>query len=108
MNKCYCYITCPVTPIEGCKSLNHCRATKNYEVCTCEGDELKCDFFPQVRERALEILRKESLDIELDTIIKELNGLNLHNIYSEELKRLKIVDKLNNIKLFINEKEGIL
>ena len=45
MNKCNCYIK----DIDG---LPHCHGTKEIEICQCGGDESKCDFYLEKREKA--------------------------------------------------------
>lgn len=31
-----------------------CWGTKEMDICSCDGDRTKCDFYPEVREKALE------------------------------------------------------
>lgn len=33
--------------------IKRCRGTKECDECLCEGDRTKCDFYPEVREKAL-------------------------------------------------------
>lgn len=32
---------------------NYCSGTKERETCSCGGNKIKCDFYPQVKEKAL-------------------------------------------------------
>lgn len=56
MNKCECY--CEQEKIDY-YSLNfdrrlvgHCNGTKERDECRCGGNPVKCDFYPEVREKA--------------------------------------------------------
>ena len=59
MNKCDCYFTEEKYKIYypfNCYHLvtvGRCNGTKERDVCSCKGDETKCDFYPKVREKAL-------------------------------------------------------
>ena len=68
MNKCRCYHTqnklrYTYNPITG-RTIPHdvevgvCWGTKETDECNCGGDEAKCDFYPNVREK----VKKENLD----------------------------------------------
>lgn len=35
------------------ETLGRCNGTKERDVCSCKGDRTKCDFYPEVREKAL-------------------------------------------------------
>lgn len=51
MNKCKSYeVTTENRGIIECR----CNGTKEREICTCGGDESKCDFYSEVREKATE------------------------------------------------------
>lgn len=62
MNKCDCYYAQkkirytydPVTgqPIKHNIDVGVCYGTKEREECDCGGDRTKCDFYPEVREKA--------------------------------------------------------
>ena len=62
MNKCHCYHTQKKTlytydqwsgrPIAHDIEVGICWGTKECDECSCEGDETKCDFYPEVREKA--------------------------------------------------------
>ena len=59
MKQCDCY--CKKTRILGWlgpdeflkKEIFVCMGTKEQDECTCGGDRTKCDFYPEVREKAL-------------------------------------------------------
>lgn len=62
MNKCDCYHTQtkrqytynPITgdPMGHDVDIGVCWGTKECEECSCGGDETKCDFYPEVRQKA--------------------------------------------------------
>ena len=41
------------TPYEAKVIYNYCSGTKEREECSCKGDKTKCDFYPEVRQKAL-------------------------------------------------------
>ena len=57
--------------------VGHCWGTKECEPCSCNGDELKCDFYDYVRERA----EKERLEYKIKEAIEllEKNGYRVEN-----------------------------
>lgn len=85
-NKCNCYHTQkekryvyhPITgePIGHDIEVDVCWGTKEIDKCTCGGDEMKCDFYPEVRERA-----KKNTSIE-DAIEHFKYGIS-HDIFKE-------------------------
>lgn len=46
------YKLCDCFHIEGGNPV--CRGTKEKDVCSCNGDRTKCDFYPDVKEKAVE------------------------------------------------------
>lgn len=62
MKKCKYYNTRPTieytynqltgSPVAHDVEVGVCNGTKNAERCKCEGNELKCDFYPDVRKQA--------------------------------------------------------
>ena len=54
-----------------------CWGTKECEPCSCNGDELKCDFYDYIRERA----EKERLEYKIKEAIEllEKNGYRVEN-----------------------------
>jgi hypothetical protein len=65
MNKCDCYheeyeVIGWLGPYEQVRKLRkRCNGTKERDECSCGGDRTKCDFYPEVREKA----KKESKKI---------------------------------------------
>ena len=59
MEKCYCYdeekrLACRTPMMEPIyKTVTRCNGTRERDECSCGGDETKCDFYPEVREKAL-------------------------------------------------------
>lgn len=106
MTKCPCFVDCKVLTPKNKNYDARCRATKGYEICKCNGDELKCDFYPQVRVRALELLRQDTFSLQIDDIIKQIQLLDLNGYQIEETKRDNIISKLHILKENL-EKENI-
>ena len=55
-----------------------CMGTKEVEPCKCKGNELNCDFYPEVREEG----RKETIEYKIEEAIKLLKD-NGYVIYKE-------------------------
>jgi hypothetical protein len=59
MKKCDCYYTEEKiigwhTPVDPKTTIVHkCNGTRERDECSCGGDRTKCDFYPEVREKAL-------------------------------------------------------
>lgn len=53
MGKCTCYNTIKkyYSPV-GWEDVGICNGTKERDECSCEGNMSKCDFYPEVREKA--------------------------------------------------------
>lgn len=64
MEKCDCYqesyeITGWLGPYEQIRKLRkRCNGTRERDECSCGGDRTKCDFYPEVREKAKKELEK--------------------------------------------------
>ena len=58
-----------------------CWGTKECEPCSCDGDELKCDFYDYIRERA----EKERLEYKIKEAI-ELLGKNGYKVENEKIR----------------------
>ena len=54
-NKCDCHHKKTYTRCDGLKDFirYECWGTKERDECSCGGDRIKCDFYPEVREKAL-------------------------------------------------------
>jgi hypothetical protein len=82
--RCYCtknkiiYTYHPVTgqPIAHNIDVGVCGGTKEMDECSCGGDVMKCDFYPEVRAKA-----KKNVSIE-DAINHFKYGIS-HDIFSE-------------------------
>ena len=85
-NKCHCYHTQKKTrytynqftgsPIPHDIEVGVYWGTKECDECDCDGDEIKCDFYPKVREKA-----KKAITIQ-DAINHFQYGIS-HDIFSE-------------------------
>ena len=86
MEKCHCYHSQaerryqyhPITglPIGHDTTIGVCWGTKEVEKCNCGGNRLKCDFYPEFREKA-----KKDISIQ-DAISHFKYGIS-HDIFSE-------------------------
>ena len=56
MKQCDCHHTTTYTRCDGLKALikHECWGTKERDECSCGGDRTKCDFYPEIREKAKE------------------------------------------------------
>ena len=61
-------------------TVGHCYGTKERDICDCGGDEAKCDFYPEKREKAAaefskmcDMNAKELLDYVIDEVAKRRN-----------------------------------
>lgn len=72
MKKCNCYEVLYKYCYDGTKLEPYgiCNGTKDRERCSCCGDELKCDFYQHVRERAQQKLAAYTLNQE--TLMRRL------------------------------------
>lgn len=83
MEKCSCYKKgvrnsprySPLTgEYIGCveKSYGYCTGTKELEACSCDGDKIKCNFYPYIRE---EVIKKsdETLFVEKQDAQRSIN-----------------------------------
>lgn len=82
-----------------------CLGTKEMDLCSCNGDESKCNFYPEVRKRAKEMELNPSISSRLDTVITDIKGLDLNGFSNEETKRKHIISELIKIKKIL-EKEN--
>lgn len=71
MEKCKCYHEVPSSPSLGI--IGRCYGTKERDVCSCGGDESKCDFYPEKRAAAEEKVKAE-FSKTCDMNAKELLG----------------------------------
>ena len=62
--KCECYFEQEIIDYYSLNSdrrlIGHCNGTKERDECRCKGNREKCDFYPEVRERALEHYEEEN------------------------------------------------
>ena len=63
---------------EGYEIIGFCYGTKECERCSCKGNKLNCDFYPEVREEGL----KETIEYRIEEAIKLLKD-NGYVIYKE-------------------------
>ena len=61
MNQCECYHQNTYRDVSGVVDFirYECYGTKERDMCSCGGDKTKCDFYPDVREKALTELFSE-------------------------------------------------
>ena len=66
----------------------YCIGTKECEDCSCGGDELKCDFYEYIRERAVaEQIKKPLVTTEITSPRIEVIGLNVDTLVKALLER---------------------
>ena len=76
MKKCDCYhieskhkyTYHPITrePIKHNTTVGVCWGTKEIDECNCDGDRTKCDFYPEVREKAKVEMGEDNLIVSYD------------------------------------------
>ena len=91
-NKCDCYriekkrryTFHPITgqPIGHDIDVGVCNGTKEIDECSCEGDEIRCDFYSEVREKARKEIKK----------VKKVvtNADNIRSMNDEEMAKFLI------------------
>ncbi len=91
MSKCESWIE-PPNPYSDAR----CLATRETEWCSCGGDQMKCDFYPEIRERA-----KNNPDIQA-AIAYYNRGIN-EDIFSPEVAAYArlAVDALKRWNLYL-------
>lgn len=105
MKKCECYhevireiynhyLNRTLTAKEG-----ECWGTKERDICSCQGDKCKCDFYPEVRITAREETRREQKDNKLKCIKESLKFyLDTHEengvVYIPKFMIEKMVEEL--------------
>ena len=62
----------------GYETVGICYGTKECERCSCKGNRLECDFYPEVREKA----KKETTEYKIEEAIQLLKD-NGYVIYKE-------------------------
>ena len=88
-NKCNCYHTKTLKlysyhPVSG-QPIGHdvevgvCWGTKEMDECSCCGDEAKCDFYPEVKEKAMK-------SVSIDDAINHFKYGISHDIFSEPVR----------------------
>ena len=84
--ECDCYRRYP--DILG-ETIGRCLGTKEIETCDCEGDESKCDFYPEKRKRS----RKPSFYDIIQELIKENFELTIRRGFVfEDMVRVSVRD----------------
>ena len=73
--KCDCYRTVerfrytPFYTHRYCETVGFCNGTKEQDECSCGGDRTKCDFYPEVREKALNEQENNKIRISEDCLV---------------------------------------
>lgn len=78
-----------------------CWGTKERDICNCQGDKCKCDFYPEVRITAREETRREQKDNKLKCIKESLKFyLDTHEengvVYIPKFMIEKMIEELEN------------
>ena len=64
--------------MEGIETVGFCYGTKECERCYCKGNELECDFYPEVKDKA----KKQTMKYKIEAAI-ELLKENGYIVYKE-------------------------
>lgn len=67
----------------------YCLGTKWKQLCSCQGDQSKCNYYPEKRERA-----------------KKMTTLEMMNLAKDNGKTYLVNDMLYNIKFGFHDKSG--
>lgn len=91
------------TPIE--EVVTRCSGTRHFEICTCNGDETKCNFYPSIKTRAIKEKQEnpETVKKLLTEVRQAVKSLDLSSWLIEEVKRQNIYDMLDKIESMIGE-----
>ena len=65
-----------------------CYGTKECEACSCDGDETRCSFYPEKREKAIKALRKVSEDNIINYLLDMLEDEHM-GMRAEAVKQIK-------------------
>ena len=75
------------------KSFGRCLGTKEIEICSCEGNESKCNFYPERRKKS----RKPSLSDIIQELMENNFELTIHrSSVFEDIVRVRIRDVKGN------------
>ena len=75
------------------KSFGRCLGTKEIEICSCEGNESKCNFYPERRKKS----RKPSLSDIIQELMENNFELTIHrSSVFEDTLRVRIRDVKGN------------
>lgn len=80
-----------------------CLGTKEKDECLCRGNCKKCDFYPDIREKATK-RKNEDLGSKIDGVVAKINKLDLSGYIQDEETRNDIVSELINIKTIIEKR----
>ena len=64
--------------MDGIETVGFCYGTKECERCYCKGNELECDFYPEVKDKA----KKQTMEYKIEAAI-ELLKENGYIVYKE-------------------------
>lgn len=76
-NKCDCYVL-------GADHKGRCNGTKEQDICSCHGDRTLCDFYPEVREKAIKTFEAE----DTTQILKDFGVLDKEGKLSEVYRNI--------------------
>lgn len=90
MKICDCHHTTTYTRCDGLKDFikYECWGTRERDECSCGGDRTKCDFYPEVREKALQEIEPEFGEwISVQDRLPKTNGSYLCADYSKTFSK---------------------
>lgn len=88
MSKCDCFHQASPS---GCLSISptgatgFCYGTKECEVCSCGGDETKCNFYPEKRKKALGVMNTAEMWLKAQKDGKAYVSNDAFAVYSKEM-----------------------
>ena len=92
---CSCYRT--LSSISGRKYQDRCTGTKEIDICNCGGDRTRCDFYPEVRKKANECVKTETLvgliDGAVDKLLHKSPNDTTTDIVIDLLKMKELIEK---------------
>lgn len=71
--------------------VSYCNGTREQDECSCGGDETKCDFYPEVRERAKVRIGEDSLIVTYDCCSPDAPTLCIARKEKDKVKVLNTI-----------------
>lgn len=82
---CKCYVQTNESGMFGIV-YGRCQGTKEIDLCTCCGDESRCDFYLKRRDKTKKVSLKEIVDIWLNWLVKSNDKNKSDELTAEEIQ----------------------